>query len=165
MANWEAIGAIAELLGALGVVVTLIYLAIQIRQNTISTRTSSYQAAVAAGTEWSRGVGLDADASRIISSGSIDLLSLPAEEQARFGMLMSSLFRNFENIFYQHKQGALDDVVWSGWSWRMRSTFAVPGVRVWWQDNRSGYAEDFATYLESTPIARPGLAADSKTAA
>ena len=34
--NWEAIGAIAESLGALGVIITLAYLAIQLRQNSNS---------------------------------------------------------------------------------------------------------------------------------
>ena len=32
--NWDALGAIGELVGALAVVVTLIYLAVQIRQST-----------------------------------------------------------------------------------------------------------------------------------
>jgi hypothetical protein len=40
--NWDAIGAIGEVVGALGVVVTLAYLAIQIRQNTDSARVLSW---------------------------------------------------------------------------------------------------------------------------
>ncbi len=39
--NWDAIGAIAELLGAIGVILTLVYLATQIRQNTESSRTTA----------------------------------------------------------------------------------------------------------------------------
>jgi hypothetical protein len=39
--NWEALGAIANLLAALGVIATLIYLAIQIRQNNIQLRGSA----------------------------------------------------------------------------------------------------------------------------
>ena len=41
--NWEAIGAIGETAGAVGVIVTLIYLAIQVRQNTRSSRLASFQ--------------------------------------------------------------------------------------------------------------------------
>ena len=40
--NWDAIGAIAELLGAFGVIASLIYLATQIRQNTKSVRMASH---------------------------------------------------------------------------------------------------------------------------
>ena len=43
--NWEAIGAIGEIVGAIAVVATLGYLATQIRQNTRSVRASAYQAA------------------------------------------------------------------------------------------------------------------------
>ncbi len=38
--NWDAIGAIAELLGAIGVIGSLVYLATQIRQNTTTVRAS-----------------------------------------------------------------------------------------------------------------------------
>ena len=38
--NWDAIGAIAELLGAIGVIASLVYLATQIRQNTATVRAS-----------------------------------------------------------------------------------------------------------------------------
>ncbi len=41
--NWDAIGAIAELLGAVGVIASLVYLATQLRQNTRATRASAYQ--------------------------------------------------------------------------------------------------------------------------
>ena len=39
--NWEAIGAIGEILGALGVVITLAYLATQIQQNTLTSKVES----------------------------------------------------------------------------------------------------------------------------
>jgi hypothetical protein len=42
--NWGAIGAMGELVGALGVIVSLGYLGVQIRQNAQSVRAASYQA-------------------------------------------------------------------------------------------------------------------------
>jgi len=41
--NWDAIGAIGEIVGALGVIVTVGYLAIQVRQNTFASRAQTYQ--------------------------------------------------------------------------------------------------------------------------
>ena len=41
--NWDAIGAVGELLGASAVLVTLIYLAVQIRQNTSAAATATYE--------------------------------------------------------------------------------------------------------------------------
>ena len=42
--NWDAISALSEFIGAIAVVVTLIYLAVQVRQNTQSIKTSTLQA-------------------------------------------------------------------------------------------------------------------------
>ncbi len=41
--NWDAVGAIAESIGALGVISSLIYLAVQVRQNTRQGRLSRFQ--------------------------------------------------------------------------------------------------------------------------
>ena len=41
--DWNAVGAIGEVGGAIGVIVTLIYLAGQLRQNTRAMRSSTYQ--------------------------------------------------------------------------------------------------------------------------
>ncbi len=41
--NWDAVGAMAELVGAIGVIASLIYLAIQIRQNTRSLQANTFQ--------------------------------------------------------------------------------------------------------------------------
>ncbi len=45
--NWDAIGAIGEILGAIAVLGTLIYLAAQIRQNTASVTTATYESMMA----------------------------------------------------------------------------------------------------------------------
>jgi hypothetical protein len=150
--NWEAVGAIADLVGEAGVVATLGYLAVQIRQNTISTRTSSYQAVVEALLDWSRSVGLDPTVAKLLSEGQRDLGALSSEQRAQFVFLQVSLFRNYENIFYQHEQGAIDEVVWEGWSLRMRRSFATAGVRAWWAQDRAAYSAPFRNFLEENPL-------------
>ena len=42
--NWEAMGAIGEIVGAVGVIATLGYLAFQVRQNSNVTRSATRQA-------------------------------------------------------------------------------------------------------------------------
>lgn len=43
--NWEALGALGEIAGAMAVIVTLVYLSVQIRQNTKASRVAAVQAA------------------------------------------------------------------------------------------------------------------------
>ena len=40
--NWDALGAIAEAVGAIGVIGTLLYLSVELRKSTIATRQQSY---------------------------------------------------------------------------------------------------------------------------
>ena len=50
--NWEAIAAVGEVLGALGVLASLVYLASQIRDNTRSLQAASLQSILSAPREW-----------------------------------------------------------------------------------------------------------------
>jgi hypothetical protein len=50
--NWEAVGAVGEILGAIAVLVTLIYLATQIKQHTLATRALTNSAYAEAGREF-----------------------------------------------------------------------------------------------------------------
>ena len=150
--NWDAIGAIAELVGAAGVIATLGYLALQVRQNTISTRTSSYQAVVEAISEWTRALGMEPGVAQMFVTGLSNIDALSQEERTRFGFILIALFRNFENVFYQHQHGVVDDTIWEGWSFRIRSNFAAPGVQVWWKTARLAYSVPFRKFLEENPL-------------
>ena len=62
----DDLGNIGDLVGGIGVVATVIYLAVQIRHGTASTRSASYQAVVSAISDWSRAIGSDENTARIL---------------------------------------------------------------------------------------------------
>ena len=99
--NWDAIGAIAELAGAVGVIASLFYLGSQIRQNTRSVRASSYHAVITNLSNLSAAIGHDAPVADLFVQGQSDLQALSPTEQRQFGFLVVSLFRNLEDLFYQ----------------------------------------------------------------
>jgi hypothetical protein len=72
----DAPGNIRESPGGVGVVITLVCLAAQIRQKTKSSRAESYQAAVAALSDWTRDLGMKPESSRILEAGSRDFEAL-----------------------------------------------------------------------------------------
>jgi hypothetical protein len=69
--HWEAIRAIAELLGALGVIATLVYLARQINQNTSTVRASAAASLSEAQTGLSALLAQDADINRSLRRSTI----------------------------------------------------------------------------------------------
>ena len=68
----EQLGNLGDFISGIAVVITLVYLAIQIRQNTRSTKTQSWQAAVASVSEWTLQGGNSPESSRILMEGSRD---------------------------------------------------------------------------------------------
>lgn len=99
--NWEALGAVAETLGAIGVIATLLYLAQQIRSNTRSVRSSTYQEMDRAMREVELLSAGNPDVSRILFSGIADFDSLAPEEKPRFGSILNMMLRGFQNYEYQ----------------------------------------------------------------
>ncbi len=82
--NWDAIGAIAELLGAVGVIASLVYLAGQIRQNTRATRGATYQDLVGLFHQGQVNVANDAEVSELLRIGMQDSSQLNEADGYRF---------------------------------------------------------------------------------
>ena len=148
--NWDAVGAVAELVGATGVIASLFYLGTQIRQNTRSVKASSYQAVITNVSENSGAIGRDQTAADILFRGQFDFHALSRTEQFQFALLMIGLFRSYENVFYQYRQEMIDESVWEGWSHSMRRAFWSPGVQVWWPSWREDCHREFREFLEAS---------------
>jgi len=146
--NLETLSAIAQLVAAIGVIASLFYLAIQIRQNTRSMRAVVVDALT-------RGIA------EILSVQTPDVLrSLmrvvenfdDASEEDRLRALpqVFGLFKLFENAWFQQRQGTLDREQWLGWDAYIRTYYHRPGVKSWWSKRRGAFAPGFRNYLEST---------------
>jgi hypothetical protein len=146
--NWEALGAVAELVGALGVIATLGYLAVQIRQNTAVVRTSSFQDLIAATSNFNTAIVQNAEVAEIYRRGIEGLADLSETEKVRFHGLMSELF-NVAQVSYQlQKRGLIDDQLSNGYLTSFSNLLREPGVREWWLSARIWWHEDFQTFID-----------------
>ena len=146
--NWDAIGAIGEVVGAAGVIITLGYLAVQIRQNTASLRAAAVQALTEASASFNDLLASDADLARIILSGAGDPDSLQLEERPRFGFALLALLRRVENIQRQTHQGRLSREDWVGIHASTMFLMSQPGCRNWWAENSLRFNPDFSKWLD-----------------
>lgn len=123
MINWEAVGAIAELVGALGVIVSLIYLAKQIKgnsdtidQNTravlSSTETSSNDQVI----EIMKTQIQDPQFAEVAHKGHADLASLDRIERARYSLLLLSMFETHQTYFIQRARDSAGPEIWEYYS-------------------------------------------------
>lgn len=146
----QMLGNYGEFVGAVGVVVTLAYLAIQIRQNTRTIQSSTLQASTDAINEVNLAVATDPDLIRILSSAeSTPYAELSDEDRTRYGFVMLSLFRVREAVFVQHQSGAATSDSWLRFHISTKANLQGEYAREWWKSNLLGFTPDFATYIEN----------------
>ena len=115
--NWEAIGAIGEILGAIAVLVTLVYLAAQIRQNSRFVRAATYHSTSRARNEFNFAVATTPELSALLVRARDDSTSFDAEERQRFNSLMWGFWNLFEDSFFQRANGLLTRESWQSARW------------------------------------------------
>ncbi len=145
----EDLGNIGEFVGAVGVIVSLVYLAVQIRQNTHSVRTSTFHEAIRDMADAIDQLGRDAELTRIWYAGLRDLESLSEGEQQRFATYTTSVMRRYENILYQTQHGTLDAEAWVGIREHLKYVFSQPGTLVWWNKGKNLFNPALCEFIEN----------------
>jgi hypothetical protein len=128
----DALGNIGDFVGGLGVVITLIYLAAQIRQNTATVRASGS----ASHNEGFVGVFLllaqDKDARDVYFRGLADYEALPEEKQLHFDLVAIYILQSVLGSFYLHREGAISDDAWEDALFWLSSLTSQPGFHAMW---------------------------------
>ena len=155
--NWEALGAIAELLGAIAVFVTLAYLAVQVRQSNIVTREQAQYHMLQNQIRYFDALAESPDFVRTVYGVEQN------EEEIRFRQheahIVSLLFRwNWEYLRVQDGIYPTDSLPVDGYRWQ----WATIGLRDHWQDKRGWFDPSFVAFMESDviPVAERGGAVD-----
>ncbi len=115
MNNLEAFAYIGEIIGAVAVVVSLIYLAIQVRQNTQAQRTENFSRALDRVAAIQASLSQDSETALLVSKGVSDVASLTSKERIQFTWAMYELFGAFEFIFFASRSDEIPDEVWRRW--------------------------------------------------
>jgi len=140
--NWEAIGAIGEIMGALAVVATLGYLAVQIRQNTEREQLGQEFVSNQYFNELRMLIAGDEALADIEARGIRNVSSLSELERRRFDELMVSWIWAMQKFYNQDKasmvvtqfQGAIDTVV--------QRRFCGIGFVDWWHESRDEFVDE-----------------------
>ena len=156
--DWGAVSAVAGMLAAIFVGVTVVYLALQVKASTKATHSQTYQLATSALAEMAGIIGRDTQLARIFRIGMVDPSALNEDEFTQFGYLGISLFRRFENVFFQYQSGMIDEDFWVGHRDNILWFFHRPGTQIWWKDRRFAFSKRFREFLDDskpTEIASP----------
>ncbi|WP_404790156.1 hypothetical protein [Altericista sp. CCNU0014] len=139
-----------SIIQTIAVVISLIYVSIQIRDGSKSVKSQTYQSIISSYAEIEARIGQDSETAKIYYLGCEHPEKLCSEEEEiRFTQLICSIFNFFENLHYQYKTGLLDEHLWAGWCELMRSKLKKPGVNQYWEENCYFYSKDFREYVMS----------------
>jgi len=107
----QEIGNIGDFVGGLGVIASLIYLAVQIRQNTRAVRSSSYHQAAEQTWNYCLALAQDASLAELIAKQNAGGSLTPAEE-IRVNSAFQALVFGFENMLRLREEDLIDRDVW-----------------------------------------------------
>lgn len=147
--NWDAIGAIGEIIGALAVVVTLIYLSVQLKLNTASLKANSYQGWMSANIQINAAI-CQPELSKIIAAGNLNPKDLTTDTFVSYAMIHMSIMQMAQSIDYLYRSGNLDRELWHAEMNRAAGILAAPGVRQWWDEGgKTQLAPEFVERIEA----------------
>ena len=146
--NWDAIGAVAEVIGVFAVVVSVLYLAKQVKNGNDLDRTRTFRD-IMYGMVAHNNVMFGPENAELVTKGFKDYESLPPVEKIRFAHLLASYFQFPEDSWNSAQVELLGDETMENWSWYLRTQFFPHlGVRQWWSLYRSTYSPGFQSWID-----------------
>ena len=144
----EDLGNLGDFLGGIGVVVTLVYLALQIRSNTQTVRAASLEAVVNSHSQFLDRLAADPDVSRIWFSGLWAGAELTPGEGQRLLALLFSAVRRWESAYYNVRTGTIEHSSWAGFYREYTNVFASQGAAARWPLIRRALSREFLPFAE-----------------
>lgn len=146
--NWEIVGTISELMAAIAVIITLGYVAVQIRQNTSALRSAATQGAHDQTASMYDLLASDAELNDIFVRGLEEPETLGRVETGRFYALLLGVMFRIQNWYLQAEAQALDHEQFAGWCRVLRQISGMPGFLAFWESRKHLFTPSFVKYLE-----------------
>ena len=147
--NWEAIGAVAESISAVIVLVTVIYLAVQVRQLRTQTQFNSHQHYSETSNTMSMGILNTPEAADLIVKALDSYEDLSRSEHLRYYHYLQIQASQLESIFIGQRLIEPGEPVEDYVSGMLQPLVDLPGFSDYWRRSRISYSRDFRDFVDS----------------
>ncbi len=144
----QDLGSLGEFVGAIGVVVSLIYLARQMHQNTTSVRAASFNSMTENSLRLLEPSFREADFADFLHRAQRDPSSLSPMELVRWDAYMTAVYRHFGNLVYQYRVGALDRQMWQSYRETLKKHLSIPSWQTWFEENKGIFSTSLVENVE-----------------
>ena len=146
--NWEMISAIGQMLGAIAVVVSLVYLAIQIRSQKQESRNAVINSLTTQFNDFMRSQVESADLCALWLHGLHSFDELDAPSKLRFSSHIGRQLRTADSLYLHFLEGTLDPRLWRGFDRTIADIAAYPGFQKWWPSRKDWYSDEFCALID-----------------
>jgi hypothetical protein len=146
--NLETMSQLGEFVGGIGVILSLVYVAIQVRRNTSSQRADMTARILDRMSAQQHTYAFDPEASKFFSRAITDTSALTVDERIQFAWLMTEFLGAIEFLMQQYDAGNIDEQIWLRWSKTLDWWLTYPGVRSYWISRPTPFTDRFTDYIE-----------------
>ena len=142
---------LSQIIGSLAVLASLVFVGLQIRQNTKSQKNVAVDSLSGAIAAINVPAMESAALGEALSKATKDWGSASREQRIMAHYFLFSYFKLAENAWYQRKANVLDEMQFAGWATGVCMFFHSPGVQdAWWPRRCNHYSPEFQSYLAAT---------------
>ncbi len=146
--NVSELGAIGEFVASIGVLITLGYLAFQIRQNTQGMRMSQSQEFIRWNTDLVEPLVGERELAELWERGASELSGMDSTDQLRITLFEWRAISAWHHYFHMNKLGLVPDHLWAQLLELFNRIGRREAMQQAWRDWREIYDEEFQTFMD-----------------
>jgi hypothetical protein len=139
---------LGEFVGGIGVVLSLIYLGIQVRGNTKSQQADITARVVDRMAGMQTVFGTDSEANALFNQGVSDPTKMTMQDRTRFMWLLTEFFGAMEFLMQQYHADNIDRETWDRWAATFDWWLTWPGIRAYWVGRAIPFTKTFTSYVD-----------------
>lgn len=151
----DDLASISEIVGAVAVVVTLIYLSFQVRQNTLAVRTDAYHQATQQLWETGNAIAQDRELTDIVYRGTAALEKISDEDRFRFQFIVTSFLFGTEFLLRLYESGQIEREDWENVFDNNLIWLRQPGMRQLLKSRPGRVSQRLSRLIEQTVVETP----------
>jgi hypothetical protein len=140
---------IAEIIGAAAIIISLIYVSIQVRDNTNAIRSAATNDAATAMQSWYMTTGSSEQTSMVFYHGMTAPDTLNREQMFQFIMITHAAFLGYQNSFELAEQGTLDAEIRDSITNTLLATKDLPGYKIYWRQRGPQFSRRFREFVDN----------------
>ena len=156
----QLLGSLGDFVGAILIAVTLIYLSVQVRQNTRALNTQSRQATLSCSTSELLAAVEHPDIHLAMLRG---VNGLSPEENIKVNFWLTAVMRSREFAWLQFRDGNIDEMQWHQEAMVIQAILNTAVNRLWWESiGRQVFPAEFVAFVDNHIQDAPGIGAGDR---